>query len=469
MTSRKIRRDEEESEITEEDDISSGLEFSEEESEIELTARSETVYLAHLQKEELLKCTSPILRILLYSTQKDAPTRFFSFTEHDQKISLIVDEASVPWFTQEGFHVFPEPWNVIQLDLGSSGIPSEAGIVSMVGSLLGLKEIGVYYLSTAQHDFVLVQQKNLQAAMRWLQENFRRKKSKYNPILPILSPKKPEGDNSSSTSTMYNNTKSEEKGKKQEKEEKNIKMNKNKQVDKETANENSSNITTTNLNSINTPTTPTPIPTNSKPIITPLSLSSTSRDISGGYAPCLSPSSPPSRSPDLSSLITLSTELHLASTEQIARCTRPLLKLIFFENAESRFFSFTYADDEISLLCDEKHLALFPDNCLARTHIIWKPMKRWRKAGFFETGVVSFLTAPLAQAGVTVLYVSAYHTSFILVPTTEYETALATFKKNDFQLLDDTTTKDPKPDSPQSDPSNTRHNSQFDQGNSVNN
>jgi hypothetical protein len=35
-----------------------------------------------------------------------------------------------------------------------------------------------------------------------------------------------------------------------------------------------------------------------------------------------------------------------------------------------------------------------------------------------ETGVVSYISAPMAQAGVPVLYVSTYLTSFILVRST---------------------------------------------------
>lgn len=296
---------------------------------IGLTPRPETVYLLSMKKEDAVRCSTPILKTLLYSTESDAPTQFFSYTEHDGCISMIVDENIMPLFpSDETVQRLEEPWRVIQIDIGSSGIPSESGCVSLVGSYLSLKEITVYYLSTAQHDFVLVPKKHFETALDWL-------------------------------------------GKK---------------------------LCSSKPNSITPPPRPPP-------------------------------------SPYVHNLVTFPTQLFAASSERIAKCTRPLLKLIFFENPESRFFSFTFADDEISLIADQEHLALFPKQALSSSSA-WRPIKRAKKAGFFETGVVSYISAPMAQAGVPVLYVSTYLTSFILVPSDRYDEAIKTWKRRDFKLVD---------------------------------
>jgi len=286
--------------------------------------------LLSLRKEHVAQCSAPILKTLLYSTESDAPTQFFSYTEHDGCISMIVDENIVSLFsdsTHETVQRLEEPWGVIQIDIGSSGIPSESGCVSLVGSYLSLKEITVYYLSTAQHDFVLVPKKHFDTALDWLGEKLCT--NKPNSIIP--------------------------------------------------------------------------------------------------------PRSPPS--PYVHNLVTFPTQLFAASSERMGKCTRPLLKLIFFENVESRFFSFTLADEEISLIADQSHMMLFPKHVLTSS-APWRPIKRAKKAGFFETGVVSYISAPMAQAGVPVLYVSTYLTSFILVPSDRYDEAVKTWKAKDFNLMD---------------------------------
>eukprot|EP01087_Luapelamoeba_hula_P022764 TRINITY_DN823_c2_g1_i1.p1 TRINITY_DN823_c2_g1~~TRINITY_DN823_c2_g1_i1.p1 ORF type:complete len:178 (-),score=30.08 TRINITY_DN823_c2_g1_i1:4-537(-) len=128
-----------------------------------VNARPETLYLACIQKEHLPRCSLAFLKLLLYPDM----LHFLSFTEHDNEISLIIDERNLPLFPQPETHVFAEPWNVIQIELGSCHIAAEGGLVAMVGALLAQKEIHVQYLSTFQNDFVLVQQKHFSTAGQW--------------------------------------------------------------------------------------------------------------------------------------------------------------------------------------------------------------------------------------------------------------------------------------------------------------
>ena len=104
---------------------------------------------------------------------QNSETQFFSYTEHDNELSLIIDAGALEYFSRDVVQIFEEPYNIIQIELGSCDTPcmqtssplpalsyslftAEGGTVAMVGKLLAQKEIAVHYLSTFQHDFVLV-------------------------------------------------------------------------------------------------------------------------------------------------------------------------------------------------------------------------------------------------------------------------------------------------------------------------
>jgi len=40
-----------------------------------------------MKKEDAVRCSTPILKTLLYSTESDAPTQFFSYTGNNAKHS----------------------------------------------------------------------------------------------------------------------------------------------------------------------------------------------------------------------------------------------------------------------------------------------------------------------------------------------------------------------------------------------
>jgi len=113
---------------------------------------------------------------------QNSETQFFSYTEHDNELSLIIDAGALEYFPRDVVQIFEEPYNIIQIELGSCDTPcmqtssplpalsyslftAEGGTVAMVGKLLAQKEIAVHYLSTFQHDFVLVRHLSFRSSL----------------------------------------------------------------------------------------------------------------------------------------------------------------------------------------------------------------------------------------------------------------------------------------------------------------
>ncbi len=74
------------------------------------------------------------------------------------------------------------------------------------------------------------------------------------------------------------------------------------------------------------------------------------------------------------------------------------------------FFSITRTQSELSIVCPQDHI---PENVMAEKD--WRAFKVKGPLGFIMTGIVSSLSAPLAKAGISILYISTYETDYILV------------------------------------------------------
>lgn len=66
----------------------------------------------------------------------------------------------------------------------------------------------------------------------------------------------------------------------------------------------------------------------------------------------------------------------------------------------------------------------------------WRLVQRASKAGLTETGVVSRLSAPLAAAKLSELYLSTFLTAFILVPTSRFDEAVECWRKSGIVVTD---------------------------------
>lgn len=95
-----------------------------------------------------------------------------------------------------------------------------------------------------------------------------------------------------------------------------------------------------------------------------------------------------------------------------------LLKSLFFSS--SLFFSFTETEDEISILFEEVDFPNFPDHSLAAADE-WIPMERFKKEHLNEIGVISTISQILSAANISILYLSTFYTSYVMVRLSDVE------------------------------------------------
>jgi hypothetical protein len=88
------------------------------------------------------------------------------------------------------------------------------------------------------------------------------------------------------------------------------------------------------------------------------------------------------------------------------------------------FFSATRTRDELSVVCEE---AAVPDGVKAEKG--WAALRLHGPIPFGTTGVLSSLTAPLAEAGISVFAISTFDTDYLLVKAVSLSGAVAALRK----------------------------------------
>ncbi len=74
------------------------------------------------------------------------------------------------------------------------------------------------------------------------------------------------------------------------------------------------------------------------------------------------------------------------------------------------FCSITRTKDELSIVCPQDKI---PGGVMYEKD--WRAFKIEGPLGFVSTGIVSSLSSPLAEAGISIFYIDTYETSHILV------------------------------------------------------
>jgi hypothetical protein len=93
------------------------------------------------------------------------------------------------------------------------------------------------------------------------------------------------------------------------------------------------------------------------------------------------------------------------------------------------FFSATRTRDELSLVCEE---AAVPEGVKAEKG--WAALKVHGPIPFGTTGVLSSLTAPIAEAGISLFALSTFDTDYILVKADSLSVAVAALRKAGFEI-----------------------------------
>ena len=97
------------------------------------------------------------------------------------------------------------------------------------------------------------------------------------------------------------------------------------------------------------------------------------------------------------------------------------------EWAQGEFVSITRTDEELSIICDERFV---PADVRAERG--WACLKVLGPIPFETVGVAAAITAPLAEAGITVLMVGTFDTDYVLVKEAMREKALAALRREGF-------------------------------------
>jgi len=98
--------------------------------------------------------------------------RFFSFTQTDTTLSIIMDDATMSLFPDHTLNTQEGDWRLIAIGDGPLGF-DECGIVSEFSRPLSESGIGLFYLSTFSSDYIMVNDQDFEQAVICLEETSR--------------------------------------------------------------------------------------------------------------------------------------------------------------------------------------------------------------------------------------------------------------------------------------------------------
>ncbi len=99
---------------------------------------------------------------------------------------------------------------------------------------------------------------------------------------------------------------------------------------------------------------------------------------------------------------------------------------------EAPWMSITRTSDELSVVCPESSI---PDAVQAERG--WRALRVAGVLDFSLIGVLASLTAPLAQAGVSVFAVSTYDTDYLLIRAADLSRAMAALRQAGHQVMEE--------------------------------
>ena len=94
-----------------------------------------------------------------------------------------------------------------------------------------------------------------------------------------------------------------------------------------------------------------------------------------------------------------------------------------------RFFSVTRTAHELSVVCEERAI---PGEVTREGG--WRCLKVLGPLDFGLTGILASLTAPLAEAGISIFAISTYDTDYIMVKAVDLERAVAVLSSSGHEI-----------------------------------
>ncbi|KAG0374977.1 GATS protein-like 3 [Mortierella sp. AD032] len=349
--------------------------------------------LASLQKQDIPRCTHQLMKLVLFPS---GPRHFFSYTETDKEVSLILDEEHIRGFPENTINVCRVIWRAVQIEPGESGLGAEE-VISLVSKPLADVNVSIMQISTYDADFTLLPECDLERALECLSSIF---SITNNPLEDLglqagdlnswesSYPKSPTEINSLQDALLLEST----------------------PKSRQASLSGAGDATAT----IEDPLELEP------PMIESLSLG----DDNPSHNSTSIPAAIKARHPFN---VDYPQRLHITSMEESLMdvLAIKLLESIFFDSRMDRFFSFTRTDTTLSIIMDDATMSLFPDHSL-NTHA-----GDWRliaigdgPLGFDECGIVSEFSKPLTDNGIGLFYLSTFSSDYIMVNDQDFEQAV---------------------------------------------
>ncbi|KAF9158076.1 Cytosolic arginine sensor for mTORC1 subunit 2 [Actinomortierella ambigua] len=413
------------------------------------------------------------MKLVLFPT---GPQHFFSYTETDTEVSLIVDESHIGGFPENTLNVCDVVWRAVQIEPGESGLGT-VEVVSQVSKPLAEINVSIMQISTYDADFTLMPECDLQRALESLSKVFT---ISNNPLEDLgiqpsdlktwdqSYPQSPTGISSLQDALLHTANNSTVATAKED-------YRADSGVASVVHSGHGSNTTVFGNGSGSTgldgpgagadldlskltldPATQMSSPSSSPTSIVPpiltgppdssslLLADAQAVSISSTQLPLRRRSSAMSSSPEVHHERLIRTkarhpfkvnypyQLHITSMEQslLDVLAIRLLESIFFDTRTDRFFSFTQTDTTLSMIMDDETLARFPDHTLNSHAGAWKLISIGDgPLGFDECGIVSEFTRPLSDAGIALFYLSTFSSDYLMVSDQEFNHAVSCLRE----------------------------------------
>ncbi|KAF9381463.1 GATS protein-like 3 [Podila verticillata] len=365
--------------------------------------------LASLQKADIPRCTHQLMKLVLFPS---GPQHFFSYTETDKEVSLILDESHLSGFPENTLNVCPVIWRAVQIEPGESGLGT-VEVVSQVSKPLADIDVSIMQISTYDADFTLLPECDLERALECLSSIF---SISNNPLEDVglqsgdlqtwekSYPMSPSGVNSLQDALSLNP----------------------RVRDRQLSVGTDSGIASAAATAPNSDASSHPGKNNEpSDLVDPALISSLSLNDPDQEPICSRENVVRARHPFK---VNYPHRLHITSMEEslMDMLAIRLLESIFFDNRTDRFFSFTQTDTTMSIIMDDATMSLFPDHTLNTHAGDWRLISIGDgPLGFDECGIVSEFSRPLSEHGIGLFYLSTFSSDYLMVNDQDFDQAVS--------------------------------------------
>ncbi|KAG0056554.1 GATS protein-like 3, partial [Linnemannia elongata] len=364
------------------------------------------------------------------------PQHFFSYSETDREVSLILDETHIPAFPKETLDVCNVIWRAVQIEAGESGLGA-MDVVSQVSKPLADINVSIMQISTYDADFTLLPECDLTRALDCLSKVF---DISNNPLQDVglqptdlqsweeTFPMRPTEVNSLQdalalnastlrrrqsslldmleTSGLRRNGGAATEGAGQSgSEDSGIGSAATSGPNSGMASGHGSHVLDTTLQGLD-----------------PALIESLSLDDAAIKA---------SQARHHPFQVNFPHRLHITSMEH-GLMDQLAIRLLEVD----RFFSFTQTDTTLSIIMDDATMSLFPDHTLNTQEGDWRLIAIGDgPLGFDECGIVSEFSRPLSESGIGLFYLSTFSSDYIMVNDQDFEQAVACLEETSRSVL----------------------------------